>query len=80
MLCDNDLTYISSRGTCMRKAALGGNAAEMVGYNAGKNVGYYRSECGDAPGWYPASMLAASASHAPDTRFGSVQISSAPGG
>lgn len=31
---------------------------------------HYRGECGDAPGWYPASTLAASASHAPAGRLG----------
>lgn len=35
-----------------------------------RRFGHYRGECADAPGWYPTSTLAASASHAPAARLG----------
>lgn len=45
------------------------NVAEMkVCLSRNLQVWHYRAECGDAPGWYPASTLAASASHAPAAR------------
>lgn len=37
----------------------------------------YRGECDDAPGWYPTSRLAASASHAPAARLGLARLGSA---